>query len=232
MSRDVAPLVRRVAVVAFVAATATVAYAASLGGVDAGRLDAWVMAADITPGPIACTDFNGIPDNGPIHGTPVGCGGGVWTASGGNWHVVGGQVKANTAQASTATTTGPSPFISAAVTIIGADQNNRVGGVLTSYDAGTNSYLAAVIVGPRRVELRVVTAGSSTVLASANATIGFNTRLRITRTNTTVTVTVGTTNVISVPFSPTLLTGTGAGLYHGGGPSVSFDDFEMRLTWP
>ncbi|HEY3486225.1 MAG TPA: hypothetical protein VGK49_12625 [Ilumatobacteraceae bacterium] len=208
MSRGVAPLVRKVVVVAFVAATATVAYAASLGGVDAGTLDAWVMAADIGPGPIACTDFNGIPDNGPIHGTPVGCGGGVWTANGGNWHVVSGQVKANT-QASTVTTTGPSPFLSAAVTVVGANQSNRIGGVLISYDAGTNSYLAAVIVGPGRVELRVVTAGSSTVLASANAKIGFNTRLRITRTTTTVTVTVDTANVISVPFSPTLLTGTG-----------------------
>jgi len=232
MSRDVAPLVRRVAVVAFVAATATVAYAASLGGVDAGRLDAWVLPADIAPGPIACTDFNGIPDNGPIHGTPVGCGGGVWTASGGNWHVVGGQVKANTAQASTATTTGPSPYISAAVTVIGANQSNRVAGVLVSFHPGTSSYLAAVLVGPNRVELRVVTAGSSSVLASVTTAIPATARLRLTRTSTTATVTVGTTNVISVPFSPTLLTGTGAGLYHGGGPSVLFDDFEMRLTWP
>ena len=231
MSGDVVPLIRRVAVVAFVVATATVACAASLGGVDAGTLDAWVLAADIDAGLLACTNFDGIPDNGPIHGTPVGCGGGLWTANGGNWHVVNGQVKANTS-ASTVTMTGTNPYLSAAVTVVGADQNNRIGGVLVSYDAGTSSYLAAVIVGPNRVELRVVTAGSSTVLAAANATIGFNTRLRLTRTNTTATVTVGTTNVVSVPFAPALLMGTGAGLYHGGGPSVTFDDFELRLTWP
>ena len=230
MSRtDVVPWLRRVAVVAVVAATASVAHAASLGGVDAGNLEAWRLAVDIDTGLLACSNFTGIPDNGPIHGYPSGCGGGNWTANGGNWHVVGGELKSNTS-ASTVTVPGPSPYLSATVTVIGANQNNRVGGVLVSYDAGTSSYLAAVIVGPNRVELRVVTAGSTSVLASVNVAIPASVRLRLTRTSTTATVVLGTTTIISVPFAPTLLTGTGAGLYHGGGPSVQFDDFELRRS--
>ena len=226
---DASTLIRRVAVVALVVATASVASAASLGSLSADSLDAWTFPAEIDDGFLACADFTGIPDNGPIHGHPAGCGGGPWTSNGGNWHVVGGQLKANTS-ASTVTIPGPSPYLSAVVSVIGANQSNRVGGVLVSYHAATSSYLAAVIVGPNRVELRVVTAGSSTVLASVTAPIPATARLRLTRTSSTAIVTLGTTTVISVPFAPTLLMGTGAGIYHGGGPSVAFDDFQLTLA--
>jgi len=196
------------------------AHAASLGGIDAGSLDAWVYPADIDVGPVACASFD-LP-GGSLDGQPVGCGGGTWTTSGGNWRIVNGQAKATTRE-SIATITGPSPYMSASVDVIDASKKNREGGLLISHDATAGTYLAAVIVGPGVVELR----STATLLAAATASIGPSTRLGITRTDTTATVTVDGAVVISIPLPSNLLPGTGAGLYHGGGPPVSFDNFQF-----
>src|SRR6056297_353974 len=136
------------------AAGLTSAHAASLGGIDAGSLDAWVYPADIDVGPVACAAFD-LP-GGSLDGQPVGCGGGTWSTSGGNWRIVNGQAKATTRE-SIATVPGPSPYMNASVDVIDADKKNREGGVLISHDALNGSYLAAGIVGPGVVELRSTT---------------------------------------------------------------------------
>ncbi len=201
------------------------AHAASLGGIDAGSLDAWVYPADIDVGPVACASFD-LP-GGSLDGQPVGCGGGAWTTSGGNWRIVNGEAKATTRE-SIATVPGPSPYMSASVDVIDADKNNREGGVLISHD-GAGNYLAAVIVGPDMVELRSTLGFSVSVPAS----IGPSTRFGITRTvesatTDAVTVTVDGAVVINESIQNSLLpSGSGAGLYHGGGPPVSFDNFQF-----
>lgn len=198
------------------------AHAASLGGINGGSLSAWTYAADIDVGPVACASFD-LP-GGNLAGQPVGCGGGTWSTSGGNWHIVNGQAMAN-AQTSIASVAGPSPFMSASVDVIDADKKNREGGVVVSFDASTGFHLAAVIVGPGLVELRQVGA-STVVLGSKSIPIGSTTRLSLTRTSTTATVSVDGVPVITLPFASGELLGTGAGLYHGGGPPVSFDNFQ------
>lgn len=198
------------------------AHAATLGGVEAGSLDAWVYPTDIDAGPVACASFD-LP-GGKLDGQPVGCGGGTWTTSGGNWHIVNGEAKAN-ARSSIATIQGPSPYMSASVDVIDADKKNREGGVLISYDSANGSYLAAVIVGPDVVELR----STSAVLAAATVSVGPSTRLGVTRTDTTATVTVDGAVAISLPIPSGSLPGTGAGLFHGGGPPVSFDNFRFDV---
>lgn len=209
----------------FAAGGLMTAHAASLGGINSGSLAAWTYPADIEVGPVACSSFD-LP--GGLAGQPVGCGGGTWSTSGGTWNVSNGRVK-STAQAAIASVAGPSPYMSASADLIDANQKNRVGGVVVSFDAATGSHLAAVIVGPGRVELRQVGA-VTTLLGSAPITIGPTARLRITRTTTTVTVTVNGATVITVSIASGVLTGTGAGLYHGGGPPVSFDNFLVDLA--
>ena len=201
------------------------ASAASLGGVDAGGLGAWVLDVDIEvepPGPVACSDFE---TDGPIAGQTDGCDSGTWNTTGGNWHVVGGKLKAN-ATTSIAWSPGPSPYLTVSVDVFGTDKKNSAGGAIVSFDPVSGSYIAAILVGPDTVQLRTVSAGGSmTVLGSYTTPIAADVRITISRATTEVVVSIDGVPVLSAPIDPASFAGTATGLYHGGGPGVEFDDY-------
>ena len=201
------------------------ASAASLGGVDAGGLGAWVLDVDIDvepPGPVACTNFD---TDGPIVGQPDGCDSGAWNTTGGNWHVVGGKLRAN-ATTSIAWSPGPSPYLTVNVDVFGTDKKNSAGGAIVSFDPATGSYIAAILVGPDKVQLRTVSAGGSmTVVGSYTIPLAADARLTISRTATEVTVSLDGVPLLSSPIDADSFPGTATGLYHGGGPAVDFDNY-------
>lgn len=217
-------LLGRVGAVVLVAVALCGASAASLGGVDAGGLGAWVLDVDIDvdpPGPVACSTFD---TDGPLAGQSDGCDSSAWNTTGGNWHVVGGKLKANATQ-SIAWSPGPSPYLTVDVDVIGTDKKNSVGGAIVSFDPATGSHIAAILVGPDIVQLRTVSGGSTTVLGAFSISLPADTRLTLSRNTTQVIVSLDGVPVLSAPIDPTSFPGTATGLYHGGGPAVEFDDY-------
>jgi hypothetical protein len=220
------------AITAVLTSTVVVASAASLGGVSTSSL--WATSRPVTidvpdpPDPVipVCDTF-GTP-NGPLDGRVPSCGGSPWATSGRPWNVSGGRVQVNGGSGSLALVHAGSPSVSVSVTVLETNQNNRVGGVVLSASPG--SHLAAVLRGPGTVELRLA---DGTVLASAPVTLGPAASLRATRQGDQVWVEVNGTTVLSGTF-PTIssLTGTGAGLVHGGGPRVGFTDFAVGAPTP
>ena len=227
MTRPSPLLFGRVGAVAFVAAALCGASAASLGGVNAGGLGAWVLDVDIDveppppPPPVACSGFD---TDGSIVGQSDGCGGGTWNTTGGNWHVVNGKLKAN-ATTSIAWSPGPSPYVTVNVDVIGTDKKNREGGAIVSFDPATGSYIAAILVGPSTVQLRTVIGGSTTVLGSYSISLPNDARLTLSRSTTQVTVSLDGVPTLWAPIAAASFPGTAAGLYHDGGPAVEFDNY-------
>jgi hypothetical protein len=229
--RRFAPFVL-VAITAVLTSTVVVASAASLGGVSTASL--WATSRPVTidvpdpPDPVipVCDTF-GTP-NGPLDGRVPSCGGTPWATSGRPWNVSAGRVQVNGGSGSLALVPAGSPSVSVSVTVLEANQNNRVGGVVLSASAGNR--LEAVLRGRTTVELRLA---DGTVLASASIGIGASTDLRATRQGDQVWVQVNGTTVLSGTF-PTIssLTGTSAGLVHGGGPRVGFTGFAVGAPTP
>jgi hypothetical protein len=235
-------LLRRAAVLVFVAGAVGIGHAASLGGIDADSLSAWSFDADIPPPPTTtppttippppptpCDDFSG---SGDLNGRAYACGTGTWSTTSHNWSVGNGRVKTTTSFAKTATVPVGSVNATAAVTVYENEKNGRQGGVVVSHgDALDSPYLAAVLVGPNRVELRI---SNGPAIAGATVTITPATRLRLTRVGTQVWVEVNGVTVINGSSFAALssLTGTRVGLFHGGGPPVEFDDFAAGPAVP
>jgi hypothetical protein len=220
------------AITTVLASTVVVASAAGLGGISTASL--WATSRPVTidvpdpPDPVipVCDSF-GTP-NGPLDGRPAGCGGGAWATSGRPWNVSGGQVQVNGGSGSLALVPAGSAQISVSVTVFDAHRANRVGGVVLS--AGAGDHLAAVLMGTGTVELRL---GSGAILATAPVALGPSTTLRATRIDDQVWVQVNGTLVLSGTFPQVdSLTGTSAGMFHGGGPRVGFADFAVSNPTP
>ncbi len=219
------------AITTVLVSTVVVASAAGLGGVSTASL--WATSRPVTidvpdpPDPVTPTcDSFGAP-NGALDGRTPSCGGGVWTTSGRPWNVNGRQVQVNGGSGSLALVPAGSAQVSVSVTVYETDQSNRIGGVVLS--AGGGDHLAAVLRGTGTVELRL---GSGPVLASASVAIGPSTVLRATRVGDEVWVEVNGTVVITDTYPITALTGTSAGLFHGGGPRVGFTGFAVTSPTP
>jgi hypothetical protein len=240
--------IRLTMAVVVVAGALVAGSAASLGGIDSDQLWAWSSAADVdppppptsttttttttpttttVPPPVACDDFAG---SGELDGRTYSCGSGTWLTTANNWTVSNGRVKPTTAFAKTATVPAGTRNASVAVTVHDNDKGNRQGGVVVSHDdSTTGAYLAAVLVSANRVELRI---SNAPAFAVAAVTITPSTRLRLTRIDNFVWVEVNGVTVIADEFDLSSLTGTRAGLFHGGGPPVEFSDFVVSAANP
>lgn len=216
-----------------VPAAMTAASASSLGGVTSKSLAAVnAPASNLAPGVITCDDFSRAAATGsalasrPVQ-LPANCGAFAWTAHLGTWTITSGQLRATTANATATIATGQTN-ISAQATVLNANGSSRIAGVAINHTGATRIYLAAALSGPGTVQLRLVNGASITTLASATATIGATTVVRITRNGTGVTVSVNGTLRISFTLTATQVTtlagGTRVGLYWNSGSTIRFSN--------
>ena len=210
---------------------ASVAHAASLGGLSVASLWVWSAEADIDldlppPEPefAACDDFSG--GSGPLDGRVTPCGA-TWSVASGNWSL-GNDILRSTGRAGLATLPAGSSDMTVSVDVIDGHANNRRGGVVVAGSDTTR--LVVLIEGSGGLRLQFVDGNSTTSLEYVNIPTAAVPRLSVTRSGTVVTVRVDGEVHISHMLTAAqsgLLTGTQAGLTKLQGPPAEFDRFEV-----
>lgn len=214
-----------------------VGFASGLGGVESGSLQSWsTQLAVNAPTVLVCDNFD--ETDGDLDGRPVStavkCGFDTWSAHVGTWTVGGGAVVSDGTAAATATMPVAQADGTVAVLVQGADSGGEAGGVVSGHD-GTDSYLAAVMVGDvtPRVDLLLVAGGISTTLATVSITVPSAAVLALTREGADIAVLMDGAPTLSYTLSAgdiaALGPGTRAGLYASSN-SVQFDN--LRVTTP
>ena len=159
----------------------------------------------------------------------------MWTTHLGTWTIVGGQLQARTNDA-TASVAAGGINVSAQTTVLNADGGRtRAAGVAINHSGATRVYLAGVVVSGGVAQIRLVNGNTVTTLASAAATVGASTPVRLTRQGTSITLQVSGVTVITYTLTPaqvTTLTGTRTGLYWSRGNSLRFTDFVVTQVAP
>ena len=208
---------------------ASVAYAASLGGLSAASLWVWSSDVDIDLPPpepefAACDDFSG--GSGSLDGRVTPCGG-TWSVASGNWSL-GDDILRSTGRAGLATVPAGSSDMTVSVDVIDGHANNRRGGVVVAGSETTR--LVVLIEGSGGLRLQFVDGNATTSLADVNIPTTAVPRLSVTRAGTSVSVRVDGEQYISHTLTTarsTQLSGTQAGLTKLQGPPAEFDRFEV-----
>lgn len=213
--------------------TIGVAHAATLGTLAAGSLASWNQSAIAsTPTILTCDNFSLPASTGSaLAGRPVQlpskCGSGTWQVHRRTWTIISGLLDTSGGDATASISAGQTN-VSAETTVIGANGGSRVAGIAINHTGNTRIFLSAVLVGPSTVRLELSTGGAPSTLASASATIGATTVVRITRNGSAVTVSVDGEQRISYTLSSsqisTLAGGTRVGLYFDSGSTIRFAD--------
>jgi hypothetical protein len=222
-----------VALVVAAGLSAGTASAASLGGLTArSLLSVNHSGAPSPPSVLGCDNFTGTSGTsmaGRTVAVASSCSSLTWTAHVGTWTIQTNQ-GASSATASAVTTLNTS-FVNGSIQVVLANLNTsgRSGGLVLAHD-GASTYLAAVMIdgSPDRIELRLVTSGSSVVLATVNPTFATTNTLRMSRSgSSSITVTLNSATVMTHTLSgaqqTTLGTNGRSGLF-GGSSSVRFDN--------
>lgn len=210
-----------------------VASAASLGGVSSASVFGFTQNGSTSaPSVIGCDSFTGTTGasmSGRTVTVAASCSSRVWTAHVGTW-TIQSNTAASSATANAAITLNTATVDSTAtVALSNLNTSARSGGLIISHN-GTSTYLAAVMIDgtPDRIELRLYSSGTPTVLATYFPTFATTNTLQLARSNNTITVTlngvIGGSLALSAGQQTTLNGGARAGLF-GGNSSVRFDDF-------
>ncbi len=217
-----------VAVLAVVVAQAT-----TLGGVTARSLLGVSQASSApTATVIGCDNFTGTTGAtlaGRAAQSAVPCANKVWIVHVGTWTIQSNQAASSATVNAVATEDVTVADSSVQVVLSNLNTASRLGGVVASHD-GTATYLAAVMIDatPDRLELRMVTAGTPSVVATANPTFAATNTLALSRAGSAITVTLNAAAVLSYTLSASdvvaLGTSARAGLF-GGNASVRYDNF-------
>lgn len=208
-----------------------VAHASVLGGLNPDTLETWDQSGDSgAPTVLTCDSFSLAAATGsalasrPVQ-LPAKCGSGTWTVHQGTWTIGSNQLNPGGGGA-TATISAGQTDVSSETTVLSANGGSRVAGVAINHTGATRIYLVGALSGPSTAQLLLVSGGSVTTLASATATIGAATVVRITRNGTAVTVSVDGSLRISYTLSSgqvsTLSGGTRVGLYFDSGSAIRF----------
>ncbi|MGE3589367.1 MAG: hypothetical protein AB7L17_16695 [Ilumatobacteraceae bacterium] len=235
MQRRTAALAAGVTLCVAGSGAVVVGFAAGLGGISGGELQALkAVATSVAPSIISCDNFDG-PD-APLAGravqSPSTCGALTWDVHAGGWSTASGVVVVDGTTDSVATL--GVGRVDAAVEVTVSGVSGAGGGVVADHD-GADTYLAAVLAGdgPVRADLLLVAAGVPTVLDTTVVSIGTSTTLSLVRLADAVEVRVDGAPVLSLTLDPGIIAilggGDRAGLY-ASTASIQFDD--LRVTTP
>lgn len=224
---------RSLAAIGLIITGVCVASAASLGGLGAaGLLGLSQNGSSGSPSVIGCDNFTGttgVSMNGRTVTVAGNCSSRTWTAHVGTW-TIQSNMAASSATANAAATLNTTTVDSTtSVVLSNLNTSARSGGLIISHN-GTSTYLAAVMIDgtPDRIELRLYSSGTPTVLATYFPTFATTNTLQLARAANTVTTTLNGVASGSLALSAaqqtTLSSGARAGLF-GGNSSVRFDDF-------
>ncbi len=188
------------------------------------------------PTAIGCDTFTtGGPTGNNLDERPQQCGNGLWNADSGEWTIVGnGRVRTRHDDA-TATIEVGSAFVTVQATVEHSNGANRAGGVSLSHNGSRREHLAAVIVGPGTLQIRLVRNTNYTVLASAAITPNVSQVVRFTRIGNNLTVRLNGTIVLTYTLTAaqaSQATGTRAGLYQEEGTALRYSNFFVTAPVP
>ena len=187
------------------------------------------------PTAIGCDNFvAGGPTGNNLDGRPQQCGTGTWNADSGEWTIVGGKVRTKHDDATVTIQVGSSN-VTVQATVENSNGANRAGGVSLSHNGSQREHLAAVIVGPGTLQIRLVRNTNYTVLASAAITPNNTQVLRFTRIGNNLTVRLNGTIALTYTLSATQAaqaTGTRAGLYQEEGTALRYSNFFVTAPSP
>ncbi len=214
-----------------------VAWASALGGLGSATLTAYDVAGPVgAPAVVACDNFTGTTGanlNGRGVVVAAACASRTWMAHVGTWTVQTNQAASSATASAVVTVNTAVSDASVQVVLRSLNTGGRSGGVVLDHSGGA-TYLAAVMIdgAPDVVQLRLVVAGSPTVLATATPAFATTNTLRLARVGTSVTVRVNGSSVITATLSAGAVASLGgagrAGLF-GGNSSVRFDDFVVSV---
>ena len=216
--------------------------AATLGALTSEALRAQDQAVAALAGTrLACDDFSLAAATGTAMASrpvqlPANCGTGTWTSHTGTWSITTGQAgSTSTANANASFPVG-STDMSVEVTLLNANVAGRVGGVAVSHTGTTRIYVAGVVSALNQVQLRFINVNTVTTLATATATIGASTVLRLTRQGTAITLrvdgVVAVTAVLTAAQVTSLALGTRAGLYTNTSATLRFSRIYVTTPFP
>src|SRR3954451_1949020 len=207
--------------------------AAQLGTVtSSGLLSVSQAASTGSPSILGCDNFtgtNGASISGRAATVATACASRTWAVHVGTWTIQTNTAASSATADAVATENTATANCTVTAVITNLNSGGRSGGVVLSHN-GTSTYVAAVMIDgtPDRIELRLYTAGVSTLLATYNPTFATTNTLQLSRNAAVVTTTLngataGTFTLTTAQLT-TLGTGARAGLF-GGNNSVRYDDF-------
>jgi len=209
------------------------ASAAKLGTVTSAGLLSISQAANTgSPSILGCDDFTGTTGttiNDRAATVATACASRTWAVHLGTWTIQANSAASNNTTDAVATENTATASCTVTAVITNLNTGGRSGGLVLSHN-GTSTYVAAVMIDatPDRIELRLYTAGVSTLLATYNPTFATTNTLQLSRNAAVVTTTLngataGTFTLSAAQLS-TLAAGARAGLF-GGNNAVRYDDF-------
>ncbi len=181
---------------------------------------------------IGCDNFtgtNGASLGGRVGTTAVAYSAISWSINTGAWTLSANRARSGTAVSSVVTAGTSTANSTIGVTLTGVNTGLRFGGLVSSHN-GVDTYLAVVAINgtPDRIELRLIKAGVSSVIASVNTTLVGTNTVRMTRQSGSVSIVLNSVTVLNVTLSALQVADLGvatrAGLF-GGSTSVMFDNF-------
>jgi hypothetical protein len=188
------------------------------------------------PTAIGCDNFTtGGPTGNNLDERPQQCGTGRWNADSGEWTIVGGGRVRTRHDDATATIAVGSSNVTVQATVENSNGANRAGGVSLSHNGDRREHLAAVIVGPGTLQIRLVRNTNFTVLASAAITPNQSQVVRFTRIGNNLTVRLNGTIRLTYTLTATQAaqaTGTRAGLYQEEGTALRYANFFVTAPSP
>jgi len=207
--------------------------AAKLGTVtSSGLLSVSQATSTGSPSVLGCDDFTaatGASVSGRAATVAAACASRSWIVHLGTWTIQTNAAASSATTDAVATENTATVNSTATAVITNLNSGGRSGGLVLSHN-GTSTYLAAVMIDAPtdRIELRLYTAGVSSLLATYNPTFATTNTLQLSRNAAVVTTrlngaTAGTFTLTSAQLT-TLATGARAGLF-GGNASVRYDDF-------
>jgi hypothetical protein len=188
------------------------------------------------PTAIGCDNFTtGGPTGNDLDERPQQCGTGRWNADSGEWTIIGGGRVRTRHDDATATIAVGSSNVTVQATVENSNGANRAGGVSLSHNGDRREHLAAVIVGPGTLQIRLVRNTNFTVLASAAITPNQSQVVRFTRIGNNLTVRLNGTIRLTYTLTATQAaqaTGTRAGLYQEEGTALRYSNFFVTAPSP